>query len=79
LALTEGLPQSFSTFIVALDSLPQNEHSLDNVITRLLNEEVQQLPTNTCPDLATTPKIELAITLTAMTKGKCPTSKLTSY
>ena len=40
LALTEGLPQSFSTFIIALDSLLQSELSLDNVITRLLNEEV---------------------------------------
>jgi len=34
LALTEGLPESFSTFIV----------TLDNVIMRLLNEEVQQMP-----------------------------------
>ena len=40
LALTEGLPQSFATFIVALDSLPPSELSLDNVVMRLLNEEV---------------------------------------
>ena len=37
LALTE---ESFSTFIVALDSLLPSELTLDNVITRLLNEEV---------------------------------------
>ena len=30
LALTKGLPESFSTFIV----------TLDNIVTRLLNEEV---------------------------------------
>ena len=40
LALTEGLPDSFSTFIVTLDSLPPSELTLDNVIMRLLNEEV---------------------------------------
>ena len=40
LALTEGLPESFSTFIIALDSLLPSELTLDNVITRLLNEEV---------------------------------------
>ena len=33
LALTEGLPESFSTFIVALDSLPPGELTLDNVVT----------------------------------------------
>jgi len=33
LALTEGLPQSFSTFIIALDSLPPGELTLDNVVT----------------------------------------------
>src|SRR5882672_6138026 len=37
LALTEGLPKSFSTFIVALDSLPPSELTLDNIVTRLLN------------------------------------------
>ena len=40
LALTEGLPQSFSTFIVTLDSLLKSELSLDNVVTRVLNDEV---------------------------------------
>ena len=49
LALTEGLPESFSTFIVALDALPLSELTLDNVITRLLNEEVRQMPASTNP------------------------------
>src|SRR5882724_8863900 len=40
LALTEGLLESFSTFIIALDSLLPSKLTLDNVIMRLLNEEV---------------------------------------
>ena len=42
LALTEGLPDAFSTLIVALDSIPPHDLDLTNVVTRLLNEEVQQ-------------------------------------
>ena len=40
LALTEGLPESFSAFIIALDSLLPSELTLDNMVTRLLNKEV---------------------------------------
>src|SRR5882724_4870123 len=62
LALTEGLPESFSAFIIALDSLPPRELTLDNVVTRLLNEEVRQTltstGTNTSADPTTTPKSE---------------------
>ena len=43
LALTEGLPESYSTFIVTLDSIPADDLTLDIVITRLLNEEVCQI------------------------------------
>ena len=43
LALTEGLPKSYSTFIIALDSIPANNLTLDTVITHLLNEEVHQI------------------------------------
>ena len=43
LALTEGLPESYSTFIVALDSIPADDLTLDIIITRLLNEEVCQI------------------------------------
>ena len=40
LALTEGLHKSYSTFIVALDSILANNLTLDIVITCLLNEEM---------------------------------------
>ena len=42
LALTEGLPDAFSMLIVALDSIPQHDLDLTNVVTWLLNDEVQQ-------------------------------------
>ena len=42
LTLTAGLPESYLTFIVALDSLPTDQLTLPNVVTRLLNEEVRQ-------------------------------------
>ena len=40
LALTEGLPETYSSLIVALDSIPPNDLTLANVVTRLLNEEI---------------------------------------
>ena len=40
LALTEGLPESYPTFIVTLDSIPADDLTLDIVITCLLNEEM---------------------------------------
>ena len=42
LALTAGLSESYSTFIVTLNNLPANDLTLPNGITRLLNEEVRQ-------------------------------------
>ena len=42
LALTEGLPDTFSMPTVALDSIPLHDLDLTNVITQHLNEEVQQ-------------------------------------
>src|SRR5882724_9087466 len=53
LALTEGLPESFLTFIVTLDSLPPSKLTLDNIITRLLNEEVRQMPTGAGMNVST--------------------------
>ena len=41
LALSAGLPEQYSTFIVALDGIPPNELTLLNVVTWLLNKEVQ--------------------------------------
>ena len=43
LALTEGLPESYSTFSVTLDSIPADDLTLDIIITCLLNEEVHQI------------------------------------
>ena len=40
LALTEGLPESCSTFFITLNSLLPRKLTMDNVITRLLNEEM---------------------------------------
>ena len=70
LALTEGLPESFSTFIIALDNLPLSELTLDNIITRLLNEEVRQMPASTNSDTTMVPKMEQDVTHTAAMKGK---------
>ena len=42
LALTEGLPDAFSTLIVTLDSILPHDLDLTNVVTWLLNEEVRQ-------------------------------------
>jgi hypothetical protein len=44
LVLCGGLPTSYSTLIITLDSLPPDELTLDNVVTCLLNEEVCQKP-----------------------------------
>ena len=83
LALTKGLPESFSVFIIALDSLPPSELTLDNVVTRLLNEEVRQTPTsagmNTSADPTTAPKSEPATALLTTVRGKHPVSEITCY
>jgi len=83
LALTEGLPESFSAFIIALDSLPPRELTLDNVVTRLLNEEVRQTPTsastNTSADPTTAPKLEPVAALLTTVRGKCLVSEITCY
>jgi len=47
LVLTMGLPDSYDTFIVALDSTDPASLTLDYVIGRLLNEESRRTPTIT--------------------------------
>jgi hypothetical protein len=42
IALTQGLPDRYDSFIVALDATPIDQLSVDSVITRLLNEESRQ-------------------------------------
>src|SRR5882724_9742152 len=83
LALTEGLPESFSTFIVALDSLPPSELTLDNVIMRLLNEEVRQMPTSASTNVSTDPMVAPKLgpdeALLATMRAKFPASEITCY
>lgn len=42
LVLTGGLPPSYDNLVIALDSTPAKDLTLDYVITRLLNEEARQ-------------------------------------
>lgn len=42
-ALTQGLPESYSSFIVSLDATPVDQLSVESTITRLLNEEFRQM------------------------------------
>jgi len=42
IALTSSLPPSYDSLVVALDSIPVSELTVENVITRLLNEETRQ-------------------------------------
>src|SRR5882724_4949684 len=83
LALTEGLPDSFSAFIIALDSLPPRELTLDNMVTRLLNEEVRQTPTSTgmnaSADPTTAPKSEPVMALLTTVRGKHLVFEITCY
>jgi hypothetical protein len=39
IALTQGLPESYSSLIVSLDTAPLSELKVDSVINHLLNEE----------------------------------------
>ncbi|KAI5989250.1 hypothetical protein EDD15DRAFT_2107955, partial [Pisolithus albus] len=42
LVLTLGLPTSYESFVVSLDTTPPDQLTLDYVITRLMNEEAWQ-------------------------------------
>ncbi|RDB26438.1 hypothetical protein Hypma_006056 [Hypsizygus marmoreus] len=42
IVLTQGLPESYDPLIITLDSTPIDELDVDNIITRLLNEETRQ-------------------------------------
>ena len=74
LALTEGLPESYSTLIVTLDSIPADNLTLDIVITCLLNEEVHQV------QAAKSESEQMEGTLAAITKKKKkPIGEITCY
>jgi gag-polypeptide of LTR copia-type/Zinc knuckle len=74
LALTEGLPESYSTLIVALDSIPADDLTLDIVITRLLNEEVRQVQAAK----SESERMEGALAAIAK-KKKTPIAEITCY
>jgi len=42
IALTQGLPESYSSLVISLDSTPLHELSVDHIIICLLNEEARQ-------------------------------------
>ena len=46
IALTQGLPESYSSFIVSLDATPPDQLKVDILIMRLLNEETRQSGSN---------------------------------
>jgi len=81
LALTRGLPESYSSFIVSLDSTPLHELSVDTVITRLLNEEARQQ--GVAP--AKPPKLEVDFPHamfardSSSTRSRAPTSPIRCY
>ena len=43
LSLTLGLPSSYESFIISLNTTPPDQFTLDYVIVRLMNKEAQQL------------------------------------
>ncbi|KAE9396165.1 hypothetical protein BT96DRAFT_825099 [Gymnopus androsaceus JB14] len=43
IAMTLGLPVSYKNFISSLDTIPPSEFTIETVVTRLLNEEINQL------------------------------------
>jgi hypothetical protein len=48
LVLTMGLPDSYNTFIVTLNSTDSSTLTLNYIIKQLLNEESRKTPTSTC-------------------------------
>ena len=77
LALTAGLPEEYSTFIVTLNGIPPGELTLPNIVTRLLNEEVQQDPTRV-GKLESERYAEAGLAATTLQKGR-PVELITCY
>ncbi|PIL34791.1 transcription factor [Ganoderma sinense ZZ0214-1] len=73
LALTNGLPDSYSQLVVNLDSTPPSDLTLDYVITRLINEESRQLSLTSAPGTS----YETALA-TAM-KPRTPLERITCF
>lgn len=69
LVLTAGLPPSYESFIISLDTVSPNALTLDLVISRLLNEEARQ-------DIPTTDSRSVAL---AATRMKTPLTQITCF
>jgi gag-polypeptide of LTR copia-type/Zinc knuckle len=57
IALTQGLPESYSSLIVLLDGTPPDQLNIDTLIVHLLNEEACQLGP-TMHTITSIPKVE---------------------
>jgi len=79
LALTAGLPESYSTFIVTLDNLSADDLTLPNVITRLLNEEVRQGHSIQSSEHRDNEALAVQVTKNLNNKKKTPLSDITCY
>lgn len=75
IALTNGLPPSYTQLIVTLDSAPASDLTVNNVVTRLLNEETRQLSVS--GPLAGAPDSTLAAD--AKLKPRTPIERITCF
>ncbi|PIL27166.1 transcription factor [Ganoderma sinense ZZ0214-1] len=78
LVVTNGLPDSYSQLIVTLDSTPPDDLTLENVITRLLNEEARQTVSKPAASRAA-PSNTLDVAFTAATKARTPIDRITCF
>lgn len=82
LAITGGLPRSYSTFIVTLDSTPADDLTLDYVVSRLLNEELRQVPDranrDTVPPIRADPD-NVAMAVAAASRIATPLARITCF
>ncbi|KAI0707883.1 hypothetical protein C8Q76DRAFT_594498, partial [Earliella scabrosa] len=87
LVLTNGLPPSYSSVIVALDSTDPSVLDLDFVINRLLNEETRQIteqaqapvPAPTPTASGPVPNSVAAAAVISTAKPATPLSRITCY
>ncbi len=75
LVMTMGLPRTYDTFTVALDSTPADQLTLDSVITRLLNEESRAEHARPADDVDEKPSIETAAYVSRAKRSDRPQSR----
>ncbi|RDX39353.1 hypothetical protein OH76DRAFT_1367603 [Lentinus brumalis] len=79
LAVTMGLPPSYDAVIIALDSIPTEQLTLEEVIRRLLNEEVRQTSAYPPSPSTPTPDDGVAAAVLSTEKPKVDRSKVQCY